>query len=142
MKVTILTICLFLTQHAFAGPLHNAVLGNDEAKITAQIKKGEYINEIDNEGSWPLLIAATYGNINAAKVLLEHGADVNRANNHGYTALHEAASMANRKLVLLLLKNNAEINKRDVNSNTALTYAELSGSPKLVRMLKRKGAVK
>lgn len=143
MKKVILILSLYAlsTQAALAGPLHNAVFANNEAKIIAQIKKGEDINEINKEGSWPLLIAATYGNIKAAQVLIKNGADVNKSNNHGYTALHEAASMADRKFVFLLLKNKANISKRDTNNYNALTYAELSGSQKLVRLLKRKGAI-
>lgn len=143
MKTIIAILILIITQlitTANAGPLHNAVLGNNLEKIEQLIASGENINAINEEGSWPLLIASTYGFAKATKLLINKGADVNQANQHGYTALHEAASMGYIKVVKALIKNKADINKTDINSYDALKYSQISGTPMVTRYLKRHGA--
>jgi ankyrin repeat protein len=141
----IMLIILFLPSLIFpnpgiAGPLHGAVLANNLEKIERLLKKGEKINELNEDGNWPLLLAATYGYADVCKLLIKKGADVNQANQHGYTALHEAASMGYIKVVKILVQNHADVNKVDINNYNALKYALISGTPMVVRYLKRHGA--
>jgi len=67
-------------------PLHAAVLGNKPAIIEALLEKGA-----DIEGVWgdhtPLQQAVSFGNEEATRVLLKHGADVTRCDEKGKTVL-------------------------------------------------------
>lgn len=141
MKILLTCLILLLPYTVSAGPLHGAVLANDLTGIEQLLAKGEKINEINEEGVWPLLIASTYGFADVSKLLISKGANVNQANQYGYTALHEAASMGYIKVVKVLVKSEADVNKTDVNSYNALKYAQTSGTPMIVRYLKRHGAV-
>ena len=57
----------------------------------------------------PLGWAALYGQTEAARLLLKHGADVNIADGSGNTPLHSAAFIGAVDMAKLLLENGADI---------------------------------
>lgn len=137
-----LVAILFTWQNALAAPIHDAVLANDLGKIQSLLKEKENnINAFSDRGTWPLLIAVTYGHEEAVKLLLASGADVNQTNVHGYSALHEAAGLGYYEITKLLIQNNADIHRRDISNYNALNYAQMSGADKIIRLLKRHGAI-
>jgi len=141
LKYAILLFSLILNwQACLAGPLHEAIMSNDTAEIKPLLKQKSAINEVNEKGMWPLLIATTYGFEDVVSLLIESGADVNQANSHGYTALHEAAGLGYYKITKLLLNKQANVHKRDISNYNALNYAQMSGSDKVIRLLKRRGA--
>jgi peptidoglycan/LPS O-acetylase OafA/YrhL len=72
-------------------------------------------------GSTPLMIAALYGNAEAARLLVEAGAKVNAKNKEGDTALHMAAFFCHTEIVELLLENGAEVNAKNNKGETPLS---------------------
>src|SRR5262245_49254433 len=72
--------------------IHTAVItGNTEA-LQQHILAGSNINEKDPfGGSSPLISAAVFNKPDAAKMLIDAGADVDFQNNDGSTALHTSA---------------------------------------------------
>ena len=72
-------------------------------------------------GSTPLIVAALYGNTEAARLLVEGGALVNAKNKEGDTALHVAAFFCHTDFCELLLKNGAEVNAKNDKDETALS---------------------
>jgi len=138
--ISVLFSIILCTNFASANDLHSAVLANNLDKITLLIKKGKDVNEINEEGQWPLLICATYGLDKAAVLLIDNGANINMANIHGYTAFHEAASLGYRDIIKVFLKYKGDFSKRDINHYNVLNYAQMSGSESIVRLLKRHGA--
>ena len=58
----------------------------------------------DKAASTPLHLAATYNHIEAAKVLLDNGANPRAEDQDSRTALHEACLEGNREIAELLLK--------------------------------------
>ena len=71
-------------------------------------------------GSTPLIVAATFGRFEAAKLLIEKGANVNARSNDGATALHGAAFFCHTEIVRLLLDKGAEVNAKNIRGETPL----------------------
>jgi ankyrin len=64
-------------------------------------------------GFTPLHIAAHYGNVNIANLLLDRGANVNfAASKHSITPLHVAAKWGRANMVTLLLERGAEMDAK------------------------------
>ena len=70
---------------------------------TAVNEKGGDVNEQDALGNTPIHYAATYGNTDAIKELVDFGADVNVPNNVGNTPLHNASFRGHLSSVKALL---------------------------------------
>ena len=94
----------------------------------------------DQIGRTPLLWAATNGNIELARALLECKADVHATNNRNRTALHLAAAETTQKehleeMVQLLLNSGADPCRRSDGGWTPLHNASQSGNADIVAML-------
>ena len=92
------------------------------------------------QGGWtPLMFAALYGDRDAIRLLLTHGADPNAQNDAGGTALMYAIEDADK--VRLLLESGADPNVRSGEGRTALLIAVgRSGSNTVAKLLLDKGA--
>ena len=89
--------------------LHTAVLTDNMEAVKQHIAAGSNLNEKDPfGGSSPLITASLFGKPEAAKVLIEAGADVNFQNNDGSTALHTGAFFCRPEIVRMLLDNGAD----------------------------------
>jgi uncharacterized protein len=89
--------------------IHTAVVTENHEALRQHIAAGSNINEKDPYGgSSPLISAAVFGKTEAAKILLEAGADINFQNNDGSTALHTAAFFCRPEIVKLLLEKGAD----------------------------------
>jgi len=82
-------------------------------------------------GSTPLLVAATFGRAEAAKFLIEKGANVNASSNDGATALHGAAFFCHAEIVKLLLDKGAKVNAKNIRGETPLDAVAGSWSQEL-----------
>jgi len=65
-------------------------------------------------GDTPLHVVAIWGDVDAAKILIEAGATIDVPGEHGCTALHEAAMQGHAEVVKLLLSKGAD---RKIKSN-------------------------
>lgn len=84
----------------------------------------------------PLAGAATYGQIEAVKFLITHGADVNPHVNHSSSSpLHQACHSNDIEMVRLLLSADAQVNVQNCYKTTPLMYAVKYGSPALVALV-------
>ena len=90
-------------------------------------------------GSTALLFAARVGDAEAARLLLDAGANVNDTLPDGTTALVEAAHSGQRAVAVLLLDRGADPNNGDIGY-TALHAAVLRGDLELVKALLAHGA--
>ncbi|MFL1672501.1 ankyrin repeat domain-containing protein [Paenibacillus dendritiformis] len=66
--------------------LFDAVVSEDIKRIKSLLDEGKNINEKDENGTTPLMVACKRGNLKIIKFLLEHGADVNIKNKNSKTA--------------------------------------------------------
>lgn len=102
--------------------IHTAVLSGNLEAVRQHIEAGTDINEKDQmSGSTPLISAATFGQVEIAKALIEANADLSLTNNDGATALHTAAFFCRVEVVQLLIDAQAD---KTVKNNFGATPRE------------------
>lgn len=90
--------------------------------------------------STPLLWAAEYNSLKAAKFLLENRADVNIKVIRNETALMRAAETNSYAVAELLIKKGADVNAIETIGTTALMVAVYNNSLDVARLLLEHGA--
>lgn len=129
-KILIIMLLIFPSMGS-AGPLHWAAYNDHDALVKVLLALGSNINERDQHGYTPLLLAAMMGNILTVQVLLAHRADINANNRNGDTAILLAAHHGHVFIVQVLLNAGADvtaganINKANLFGNTALHMAAI-----------------
>jgi ankyrin repeat protein len=107
--------------------LHAAVLMGDVKSIEQHIKAGTDLNLAEpSVGSSPLITAAVFGKVEAAKLLVAAGANVNFQNKQGSTPLHCAAFLCHKEIVQILLDHGAD---KDIRNNYGSTALESVAGP-------------
>jgi hypothetical protein len=82
--------------------------------------------------------AASQGEINVVRDLLDKGADVNEW--HGFTPLMSAAGKGHANVVKLLIARGADVNTMSQRGASALGYAAISGNTGMLKLLVDHGA--
>ncbi|XP_035482187.1 ankyrin-2b isoform X31 [Scophthalmus maximus] len=96
--------------------------------------------ENGKSGFTPLHIAAHYGNVNVATLLLNRGAAVDFTARNGITPLHVASKRGNTNMVRLLLDRGSQIDAKTRDGLTPLHCAARSGHDIPVELLLERGA--
>jgi ankyrin repeat protein len=105
--------------------IHTAVITENIAALKQHIAAGSNLNEREPfGGSSPLINAAVFGKTEAAKVLIDAGADLNFQNNDGSTALISAAYFCRTEIVKMLLEKGAD--KTITNKYGATAFQSVS----------------
>ncbi|NWR65039.1 ANK2 protein, partial [Bucorvus abyssinicus] len=110
---------------------HNADV---QSKVTRRCPRG------NRSGFTPLHIAAHYGNVNVATLLLNRGAAVDFTARNGITPLHVASKRGNTNMVKLLLDRGGQIDAKTRDGLTPLHCAARSGHDQVVELLLERGA--
>ncbi|XP_054863976.1 ankyrin-2b isoform X33 [Amphiprion ocellaris] len=98
------------------------------------------VNRTTESGFTPLHIAAHYGNVNVATLLLNRGAAVDFTARNGITPLHVASKRGNTNMVRLLLDRGSQIDAKTRDGLTPLHCAARSGHDTAVELLLERGA--
>jgi ankyrin repeat protein len=85
----------------------------------------------------PLHSAASARNLDAACVLLEHGAPVNARQQGGWAPLHAAAQNGDRPMVELLLKHRADPTLPNDEGKTSAMVAREKGHEEIAVLLEK-----
>lgn len=118
-----------------------AIESGNVCLVKVMLKKDhELIQSTDQDGNTPLHTAARFNEMNAAKLLIDSGAEVECTNRYDQTPLHWAAAGDSRKTAELLITRGARINAQDVNGYTPLHRAVENGSRSVVNLLISKDA--
>ncbi|XP_067373481.1 ankyrin-3-like isoform X46 [Channa argus] len=113
------------------------LLQNDH---NADVESKMMVNRTTESGFTPLHIAAHYGNINVATLLLNRGAAVDFMARNDITPLHVAGKRGNSTMVKLLLDRGAKIDAKTKDGLTPLHCGARSGHEKVVEILLDRGA--
>lgn len=105
-------------------PIHVAAGEGNAEMISLLVRAGAEPNEPDDEGETPLLIALRSGYPDAARKLLDLGADPAARNGAGQTVLHAITMLADPGCVELALSlPGVDTNEADRDGRTALALA-------------------
>ncbi|XP_061620169.1 ankyrin-2-like isoform X3 [Phyllopteryx taeniolatus] len=113
------------------------LLQNDH---NADVQSKMMVNRTTESGFTPLHIAAHYGNVNVATLLLNRGAAVDFLARNGITPLHVASKRGNTNMVCLLLDRGSQIDAKTRDGLTPLHCAARSGHETAVELLLERGA--
>jgi len=103
--------------------------------------KGCSLSARDGTGITPLHMAASKGQPDIVKLLIQHGAQIDTASTRGgNTALHFAAAGNHHQVVQLLIEQGAEVNQQNFDGMTSLMFAANRGNLKTAKTLLDHGA--
>ncbi len=114
-------------------------------KLDLLLASGADVNSVSHYGTTPLHMAATGGNLFAAKRLLAEGADANSRSDIGRTPLHLVADQdidgaGNLEVAISLIERDADIHATTDSLTTSLHLAAWKGHVELVELLLHHGA--
>lgn len=95
---------------------------------------------ISRSGWSPLMEAAYAGHVEAARLLIEHGADVNRRDADCFPVVNIAAYPGNWAMVRLLVEHGADPTIIDATGRSPIEHARLDGAEDMVQFLAEHGA--
>ncbi len=105
--------------------IQEAAFMGDLNLLQAHIAAGSDLNQKDDYGSTPLIIATTFGKTAVARQLIEAGADLNATGGDGGTALHGAAFYCRIEIVEALLARGVDLSIRNKFGSTALESVDV-----------------
>ena len=134
-----------LEMYDFVGltPVHLAAMNRDTVEpLTGLLARGAPADRPTRvERATPLHWAAEQGNVQAMRILLDHGADLHAQQLSGATTLHLAAGRSrNPEAVRLLLARGAKVDALNHLRMTPLLNAAASGQKEIVTLLLAAGA--
>ena len=119
-------------------PLMLAVRNDREAMLRQLIAAGAQVDRAGATGLWPLMLAAMYGKVGMAEILLRHGADPGLiAAKAGTTVLHAAVHENNVHMVDLLVRYGANPDLAAANGVTPRRLAEVAQCDAILALLAR-----
>jgi len=118
-------------------PLHWACSGGHDVIVDYLLSVCNVpVDDADDSGWTPLIIASSAGHEEIVATLLRRDANPNKRNATGQTALHYAASRNRFNIAEMLISNNAEVDVADFTTlATPLHRAASKGNLKIVRLL-------
>uniref|UniRef100_A0A8C8SCE0 Kinase D-interacting substrate of 220 kDa n=1 Tax=Pelusios castaneus TaxID=367368 RepID=A0A8C8SCE0_9SAUR len=108
--------------------------------LKALLEKCKDVDERNENGQTPLMLAAEQGNLEIVQELLKKGANCNLEDTDNWTALISAAKEGYVDIVEELLNCNVNLEHRDMGGWTALMWASYKGRTKVAELLLEKGA--
>jgi len=119
-------------QAADGDNLWTAAKNGDSQAIIRHLSAGEDPDAEDpNLGGTALHVSAVFGQVEAARLLIERGAAIDATNREGATALHLSAFLGQTEMVKLLLEKGAGTDARNQRSETPFDMVAAPWSPEL-----------
>ncbi|MGD1319591.1 ankyrin repeat domain-containing protein [Chryseobacterium sp. 2R14A] len=124
-----------LTAQEKAKSIFDVARSGTVAEVKELMKQNpDIINQTNENGFSPLILACYRGNTEVAKFLIDRVKDINYKSSEG-TALAALSFRYQKDLVEALLAKNANPNIADATGTTPLIWAVKTGNEELVKML-------
>lgn len=140
MKKIILLLGIFLniallSAQEKAKSIYDIARSGTVAEVKELMKQNpDIINQTNEGGFSPLILACYRGNVEVAKFLMDHVKDINYKSQEG-TALSGLSVKYNRELAEYLLSKNANPNIADASGSTPLFWAVKFGNKEMTELL-------
>ncbi|XP_066468319.1 kinase D-interacting substrate of 220 kDa isoform X2 [Tiliqua scincoides] len=108
--------------------------------LKALLEKCKDVDERNENGQTPLMLAAEQGNLEIVQELIKKGANCNLEDADNWTALISAAKEGHVSIVSELLNCNVNLEHRDMGGWTALMWACYKGCTEVAELLLSHGA--
>lgn len=116
--------------------LHWAAIMGKERLVELLLKfKESPLDEPDDTGATPLILATLKGSMPICRMLIERGANVNQRNSNGHTPVKYASSKNHKELLSYLLDCGGDPNARDHIGDTPLHRAASMEHHECLRIL-------
>jgi ankyrin repeat protein len=106
-----------------AESIHFLTWLGDLLGVKLHIYAGTNIDQEDEYGNYPLLLAVELGHIEIVDLLIEHEVELETEDQHGFTALIISAEKNYPEILQLLLDSGAAIDAEDKAQRTALDWS-------------------
>ena len=91
--------------------------------MTFLIQSGANVNDKDQIGQTPLIVATQHGCKKNVELLIGAGADIHERNDFGHNAIITAAQENQLEIAMFLIESGADVNIKDAEGETPYTYA-------------------
>lgn len=122
--------------------LFKAVMKNDAAAVETLLSGGADANApievMPGFRTTFLITAATNGNLNIVKALVQHKAQLNAKDAGQETALIAAATQGNKAIVEFLLQSGADVKAADGQGTSLLAAAKAGGNADVISLIQQK----
>jgi ankyrin repeat protein/L-ascorbate metabolism protein UlaG (beta-lactamase superfamily) len=134
-------ICCLAVLPVWATPLHTAIDSSSVSYIESLLSANPELRDAPNEaGEPPLIYAARKGNLDAARILIDHRANLSQPNGSGFLPVHVAAQEGQLPILRLLIDSGADPRAVDIrNGGTALHWAADGGHCETIDFLISQG---
>jgi ankyrin repeat protein len=121
--------------------IHDYIRLADIKSIQSEIESNpSCLNQKDERG-FPPIVLATYGqHIEVTKLLIEAGAKIDQKDSAGNTALMGVTYKGNVEIAKILLDAGADVNETNFNKATPLIYAATFNQIQIANLLLENGA--
>ncbi len=126
-------------QQATQGLLEDLKKG-DFSRLARHLAAGADVNGRDQFGNSPILLASTFGDVNAVNLLISHGSKVDVPNDRQETPLMWAAARGHMAIVRVLVDKGAAVKSLNKLGQSALHLASGGEKVEMVEYLLSKGA--
>ena len=141
MKRLFLILFVFIATNAMAQEIFNAITGNDIEKVKNLIESDTSLLESKQEHNMtPLMFAASEGNYELTKLLINKGANIHYTRPLGFSTIFMPSMFGHFEIVKLLVEHGVDINIKDRWGRTALYVAINFGTKEIAEYLVDQGA--
>jgi formylglycine-generating enzyme required for sulfatase activity len=143
LGILVVSVCFLAGTQAKGQGLREAAIKGDSAAVQQFLQKGASVDDANDQGDTPLMLACVKGNTDVVKILLAAGAKVNAAdaaNAGAYTPLLIASRNEHWDIVKILLAAGANVNAVAGTGDTPLEFASYWGNAETVSLLLKAGA--
>ena len=141
LRITLLIFStLGLAALGWAGQIHYAAKSGSVDQVKRLIAEGAEVDEKDDKGATPLIIAAYSGQREVAAFLISQGADIHAKDSKDTRALHASAIGGHKDVAELLLAEGVDVDATDAEGSTPLGWAAYFGYRDVAVLLLSRGA--